>query len=93
VDYESLEVIEALPDFFHSPRGKEEVFRRLAGAKIVRIGSTAEKGIEGGGLILDYELDGRIYRLVLAFTELGMWVEYDSFLNEPVRVNLSNNAS
>lgn len=79
MNYSALSVNEALPGYFHGPDGGEDVFRRLAGAKIVRFGSTNERGIEGGGLILDYELQGNRQRLVFAFTELGMWIEYDSF--------------
>ncbi len=30
-----------------------------------------------GGLAFDYTLDGNEYRLILGFTELGMWLEYD----------------
>jgi hypothetical protein len=53
--------------------------RRLAGATIRRIGSPEEKGIEGGGLILDYRRPGDhvVRRVVFGFTELGMWVEWE----------------
>lgn len=79
MNYADLNVIEALPDYFHGPLGGEDAFRRLAGARIVKIGASSDRKIEGGGLILDYELNAQKHRLVLAFTELGMWIEYDSF--------------
>jgi hypothetical protein len=93
VDYAGLNIVEGLPDYFHGPSGQESIFRRLPGAKILRIGSTNERGIEGGGLILDYELNGKSHRLVFAFTELGMWVEYDSFAGVPLGMNLNDHAS
>ena len=79
MDYAELKVIEALPHYFHPPSGDDEVFRRLAGATILRLGTTQEGGIEGGGLILDYALKGAKHRLVFGMSELGMWVVYDSF--------------
>jgi hypothetical protein len=79
LDYANLTIMEALPDYLHGPSGGQDVFRRLAGAKIIRIGSTQEDGIEGGGLVLDYELDSAAYRLVFGLSELGMWIVYDSF--------------
>lgn len=79
MDYAKLEITEALPSLFHGPDGAEDVFRRLRGAEIMRLGSTAAEGIEGGGLVLDYKLSEQTYRLVFAFSELGMWVVYDSF--------------
>jgi hypothetical protein len=78
VDYAGLKIVEALPDFFAVPTARRDIFRRLAGAKIIRIGSTEGGQIEGGGLLLDYEMNGKIHRLIFAFSEIGMWVEYDS---------------
>jgi hypothetical protein len=77
--FEQVPIIEALPDFFQGPSGGEVVLQRLAGARIIRVGSTTEEKIEGGGLIIDYELSAREYRLIFAFSELGMWIVYDSF--------------
>jgi hypothetical protein len=81
VNYSALNVVEALPGYFHGPAGDEAVFRRLAGASIIRIGSTSDESIEGGGLILDYAIGGEPYRLVFGFSELGMWIEHDSFMS------------
>lgn len=77
LDPACLTVIEALPAGWHQPEGGEEVFRRLRGAKLVQIGSPAEEGLEGGGLVIDYMISGAEtpQRLVLAFNELGMWIQ------------------
>lgn len=82
MDYSALAVVQNLPDYMHPPSEDESVFRRLSGARIIKFGtpaeSTCEARIEGGGLVVDYELDGEEQRIVFAFNELGMWVEYDS---------------
>jgi hypothetical protein len=47
-------------------------------SKIVSIGTPASyTDLEGGGLIIDYIPSGctRLRRLVLAFNDLGMWIE------------------
>lgn len=79
-DFKNMEVVGALPSAFHYPNGGEELFGRLAGADIVRIGSPPTGEVEGGGLILDYREKGsvEIRRAVFAFTELGMWVLHDA---------------
>jgi hypothetical protein len=56
---------------------------RLRGATIVDIGAApVEMEIEGGGLVIDYRAaeSSKIQRLVLAFTELGMWIERETTL-------------
>jgi hypothetical protein len=80
VDYAGLDVVEALPTSLHAPAGGEDLFRRLRGAIIERIGSTGEAGIEGGGLVIDYRVvgDDIAHRVVFAFNELGMWVVHDT---------------
>jgi hypothetical protein len=80
VDYAGLKIVEALPLSRFAPEGGEGLFRRLRGATIVRIGSTSEAGIEGGGLIIDYKAagDDAEHRFVLAFNESGMWVVFDT---------------
>ena len=62
------------------PEGGEEIFRRLVGCKIIRIGSAADADLEGGGLIIDYSIANSAleHRLVFAFNELGMWLLWDS---------------
>jgi hypothetical protein len=64
-------------------RGTEPALRRLAGARIVRIGAPAERSFEGGGLVVDYILPGSTaeHRLIFEFNELGMWIVWDSFEN------------
>jgi hypothetical protein len=78
-DFKDLEVVPALPSYFHRPEGGEELFAALTGAQIVRIGSPASAGIEGGGLIIDYLPEGsaNVRRAVFGFNELGMWTEDD----------------
>lgn len=81
-DYPRLKVTAALPDFLHGPGDADPVLQRLRGATVVAIGAPelpAGAVIEGGGLVIDYKIEGYLYRLVLGCTELGMWVEYDSF--------------
>jgi hypothetical protein len=75
-----LPVIAALPDSLHPPVEAHSIFLRLAGARIVRIGTPVGESLEGGGLVLDYVLEGddTQHRLVMAFNELGMWVVLDS---------------
>lgn len=72
VDYAALDLVQALPDYFHPPSEDETVFRRLAGARVVKIRTPRglvgrEASIEGGGLIIDYELEAEDHRLVLVF--------------------------
>jgi len=68
-----------LPEAIRQPVEGGDVFARLVGAEIIRIGTTDPGMFEGGGLIIDYCHTGQMARrLVLAFSELGMWVESDS---------------
>lgn len=79
LDYNRLDVIEALPLSRFYPEGGEELLRGMAGATIVRIGSTGEDGIEGGGLIIDYRPLGSsvVKRAIFAFNESGLWLEWE----------------
>ena len=52
--FSSIRLIEALPDYFHYPKGGEELLRSMRGATILAIGGTDADGIEGGGLLIDY---------------------------------------
>jgi hypothetical protein len=70
-------VIPRWPDFFDHQRG-ERVPVDLIGATIVAIGTTDVYGRdrpEGGGLVIDYmpRAGSDVRRIVLAFTEVGMW--------------------
>jgi hypothetical protein len=84
IDYGRLDVIEALPLSRFYPEGGERLFRAMAGAEIIRIGSTDEDGIEGGGLILDYRRSGfdTVNRVIFAFNESGLWVEREGALDQ-----------
>jgi hypothetical protein len=85
MNYAQLRIVEACPNGWHAPEGCEDVFRRLAGATILRIGSPDSEPddgvIEGGGLVIDYRLpsDPKNYRVVFAFNECGMWLILDSY--------------
>lgn len=78
-DYATLSIVPAAPSALHEPEGDEEVFQRLKGAKIVNIGSPSSAEIEGGGLVIDYQLprSSKTHRVVFAFTEEGMWCVFD----------------
>lgn len=54
-------------------------FERLSGATILRIGRPLELDVEGGGLAIEFCQQGsdRVELLVLAFNELGFWLEPD----------------
>ena len=77
---DNVRVVPELPAGHHSPSGGRDAFERLVGATIVAFGAPAEGVFEGGGLVIDYRLPGSeaTERLVLDFSELGMWIEYDS---------------
>lgn len=75
---ENVPVIPAMP----SPDGaggEEQLFSRMAGATIVRIGAPAGSPLEGGGLVIDYRVSGEaeLRRVAFAFNENGMWLVYD----------------
>lgn len=71
-------VIQRLPDWRDSARNGDAIPSDIIGSMIVRFGAAPpECDVEGGGLIIDYIPPGESEpkRLVLAFTELGMWIE------------------
>lgn len=73
---EELPFISALPDAISTPTEGREVLEKLSGATIIRIGTTENGLVEGGGLLIDYRAkNGNLYRIVFGFTERGMWVE------------------
>jgi hypothetical protein len=77
-DFLSASVIPRLPDCRDSARAGDAFPPDIIGAKILRFGAAPpECELEGGGLIIDYiPLDeSEPKRLVLAFNELGMWIE------------------
>ena len=77
--YSKLELVEALPLSRFAPEGGEEFLRTMAGVTIIRIGSTDEDGIDGGGLLIDYLPKGSDAprRVVFAFNDSGLWVEWE----------------
>jgi len=72
------EVIPRLPDWRDAARYGAPIPTDIVGATIVSFGAAPpECDLEGGGLIIDYLPIGATERkrLILAFTELGMWAE------------------
>jgi len=77
VDPLKLPFLPFLPSAITPPDSGREELARLVGTEIIGIGTTTPGLIEGGGLIIDYRLpSGQQARLVLAFSERGMWVEH-----------------
>lgn len=71
-------IIQRLPDFFR-PTGGEALPDMLIGATIMNAGTLQGCGtISGGGLVLDFVPKGSVVvcRVVLAFNDVGMWVEF-----------------
>jgi hypothetical protein len=66
-----------LPTTLGTPSEGAQELADLVGATVIQVGTTTPGLIEGGGLILDYLRPGaeEARQLVLAFSELGMWVE------------------
>ena len=66
-----------LPSALTMPDEGAEVMAALVGATIIRIGTTDPGLVEGGGLIIDHLSTGSAtpHRLVLGFSERGMWIE------------------
>lgn len=72
---ESVGLVRKLPDIYRRRDGLPDGLR---GARIVDIGTPRDPSlVEGGGLVIDYCPEGSktTRRVVLAFNELGMWVE------------------
>lgn len=74
-----MRVIGGLPQGQYAPSGAVDVFKSMVGARIVRIGSTDEGDLEGGGLVVDFVPVGEktAKRVVFSFNERGMWVEWE----------------
>lgn len=74
--------MEAFPDALHMPDDGRAVMRGMRGATIVAIGSISEEGIEGGGLLIDYipANGAQARRVVFAFNELGLWLEWEGLI-------------
>lgn len=82
IDLSTAEVIRRLPYYFHPDRG-DALPDNFEGAVIVRFGTIdAERKVEGGGLVIDYRKpdSDEVRRVIFAFTELGMRLEYSCSL-------------
>ena len=72
----NAKVIPKLPGVF---RHGDDLPDGLTGATIINTGTVENNsGIEGDGLLLDFVPKGSaiVRRVVLAFNEVGMWVEF-----------------
>jgi hypothetical protein len=79
----TTELIERLPDYFHPDQGKD-IPRTLLGARILRIGTLAERNnVAGGGLVIDFQQAGdrSVRRIIFGFSELGMWVDSEQVIS------------
>jgi len=77
-DFSTVEVVPCLPAIFPSGQGRPFP-ADLIGATILRIGTVSrERAVEGGGLVIDYRKPGgkTARRIILAFSEVGMWVAH-----------------
>jgi hypothetical protein len=77
IDLERAQVVPFLPATVGPDR--DAIPSDLVGAKIVAFGTFANaSAVEGGGLVIDYRRTGerQVRRVVLGFTELGMWLEF-----------------
>jgi len=82
VDFASADVLPNLPDYFR-PHEATRFPRELIGARILRIGTLAEpRAASGGGLVIDYDKNGKAKRLVLEFNDAAMWVAYQGHFGD-----------
>jgi len=78
IDLSTVSVLPQLPASLR-PNHQSALPDDFEGAVIVRFGAVdSEEKPEGGGLVIDYRKpeSSEVRRVVLAFNELGMWVEY-----------------
>ena len=74
-----IELVETLPSLIR-PDHAEPVPQQLLGSKIIRVGTLPPKHhVDGGGLVIEYrpKKTSQLRRMILAFTEEGMWVYSD----------------
>lgn len=75
-----MQLLDKLPHYFR-PRDGDEVPQQLIGARILRFGTveTEKRGLEGGGLVIEYtpKNSRRRRRILFEFTEEGMWTGFD----------------
>ena len=85
MNFEGAKVVPFLPATVG--RERDAIPSDLVGAEIIAFGTLASaNAVEGGGLVIDYRPKGErgVRRIVLGFTELGMWVEFQG-LSQPGR--------
>lgn len=77
-----VKILEVWPSAF-GMQEPSELFRRLRGATIVRIGILENENLEGGGLAIEYcEASSTESKIaILEFNDAGMW---ESSLPKPV---------
>jgi hypothetical protein len=77
----AFELIPFLPNSRDSKAAGENIPEDLIGATITGFGCPPNSlRLQGGGLVIDYIPKGEVAgkRVVFAFNELGMWVEFKS---------------
>jgi hypothetical protein len=89
VDYRSIAIVEAFPDALNVLTGEDEEFCRMRRAKVVRIGTTNDVTLEGGGLLIDYvpRCETIVRRAVFSFNERGLWMEAEVLLSKEASVS------
>ncbi len=71
-----MELIVALPSAVTMPCDGHDDLAKLTGANILRVGTTIPDVFAGGRLTIDYlNSTSRPQRIILAFSERGMWIE------------------
>ena len=79
MNYSMLELVNRMPSTI-GPDDTDRPFPKdIIGARVVRVATPEDSSlIEGGGLVIDYvpAYETRVVRLVLGFTELGMWIQF-----------------
>jgi hypothetical protein len=78
LDFSRFDVISQLPNYFR-PEDGDDLPEGLIGSTIVGFGTLAEpRSVHGGGLVIDYQRVGeqQTRRLVLACTDVAMWIAY-----------------
>ena len=80
-DFSMIDIISALPASKGPNYSCAKTPSDLIGAKILAFGTTAAfNKFVGGGLAIDYLPSGAIKprRIIFAFTEVAMWIQYQS---------------
>jgi hypothetical protein len=77
-----LTVVSKLPSLASPYRQPSDIPEGIEGSRILRFGAAPQHlQVDGGGLVIDFEkANGSRRRVVLAFSEMGMWIEGEAEL-------------